>query len=187
MKPKACKVCSNKFEPTNSFQKVCSPGCGIRYSLDNPKFMERVSKAVDKAQNAVIRRSKREAIERLTTRSEWLKRAQISFNRYIRSRDKGQPCISCGRASGCKVNAGHYRTVKAAPELRFNEANVHLQCESCNSYKSGNILEYRIGLIKRIGLQAVEELEGPHEPLKLTIDEIRELIETYKRKLKDMD
>jgi hypothetical protein len=34
---------------------------------------------------------------------------------------------------------------------------------------------YRPELIRRIGLANVEWLEGPHEPAKYTIDELREI------------
>lgn len=166
-------------------QKTCfAPACAIRYALSDQKFMERVAKRASAAQNKKMRQWKREERERLLTRSDWLKRAQRSFNAYIRGRDAGQPCISCQKSTGCKINAGHYRTTKAAPELRFNEDNCHLQCEKCNTYLSGNIGEYRIHLIKKIGLERVEALEGPHEPLKLTIDQIKSIEQTYKAKLK---
>jgi hypothetical protein len=80
------------------------------------------------------------------------------------------------------MNAGHYMSVGSTPELRFNEDNVHKQCERCNSYFSGNLVNYRRELINRIGVERVEFLERKdHEPLKLTIDEIKELIKKYKK------
>jgi hypothetical protein len=78
------------------------------------------------------------------------------------------------------MNAGHYRSVGACPELRFHPMNVHLQCEHCNSHLSGNIIEYRRRLATKIGVDRVEWLEGKHEPLKLTIDEIINLTDHYK-------
>lgn len=74
---------------------------------------------------------------------EWTREVQVEFNRFIRARDANQPCISCGRQSGAKRNAGHYRPVGACPELRFCEINCHVQCEHCNSYNSGNLSLYR--------------------------------------------
>jgi len=112
------------------------------------------------------------------------KSAQKSFNAYIRARDSDCSCISCGRSTGCKVNAGHYKSVGSSPELRFNELNVHLQCEHCNLFKSGNIENYRINLIKKIGLDKVEWLEGPHEPKKYACAELKEIELLYKQKIK---
>jgi len=82
------------------------------------------------------------------------------------------------------MNAGHYLSVGAHPELRFDEANCHIQCEHCNSYKSGNQAQYRPRLIAKVGQLEVDRLEGPQQPLKLTIAEIQALIAEYKAKVK---
>lgn len=68
--------------------------------------------------------------------------------------------------------------------MRFNPLNCHASCSICNNYLSGNLVPYRVELIKRVGLEEVEKLESKHEPLKLTVDEIKELIKTYKAKVK---
>ena len=120
----------------------------------------------------------------LKDRSYQLKKAQAAFNAFIRERDKCLPCISCQKNSGAKMNAGHYLSVGAHPELRFETLNCWLQCEKCNSFLSGNIARYRINLIERIGMGAVEWLEGPHEPKKYSIEEIIEIKELYRAKLK---
>jgi hypothetical protein len=60
-----------------------------------------------------------------------------------------------------------------------------LQCEACNTYLSGNLLNYQIGIEKRIGAQRLMELQGKaHETKKWTKDELKQIIETYKQKLK---
>jgi hypothetical protein len=73
------------------------------------------------------------------------------------------------------MNAGHYLSTGASPELRYEPLNVHKQCEHCNSYLSGNIAKYRPRLIEKIGLKAVEWLESKHEPQKYTIDSLKAL------------
>lgn len=70
--------------------------------------------------------------------------------------------------------------------LRWNEENVNAQCVPCNQHKSGNLIDYRIGLIEKIGLDRVEWLEGPQAVRKYTCDEMRELIVHYKTKVKTM-
>jgi len=122
----------------------------------------------------------RERKEKLKTRSDYLKEAQVEFNRYIRERDKNQGCISCGRNNGSKANAGHYRSVGAFPELRYCEDNCYLQCEHCNTYLSGNLIEYRKRLVQRVGIEKVEWLEGPHGQLKLTIEELKQIRDKYR-------
>ncbi len=121
----------------------------------------------------------------LMSLQDWLKLAQMTFNKYIRHRDKGMSCISCGNEPK-KANAGHYFSQGGHSNVRFNEDNVHLQCEHCNSYLSGNLLNYRIGIEKRIGTARLIVLEViANETKKWTIQELNEIIETYKKKLKD--
>lgn len=174
-KIKICKACKGEFMPFNSMQKTClNPQCSLAY----------VREKEEKAFNTETRRKKKEL--KRNDRSYWIKKAQESFNKFIRERDKYKPCISCGRSSGCKVNAGHYRSVGAMPALRFEELNVHLQCEHCNCFQSGNAIDYRLGLIKKIGQYAVDWLEGPHEPKKHTIAQLQELKKTYDEKYKEL-
>lgn len=85
-----------------------------------------------------------------------LKNAQEVFNRHIRLRDQNLGCISCG---GEVNHAGHYHSQGANSALRFNEMNTNGQCVSCNTYKHGNLIHYRQGLVKRYGEQKVKELE----------------------------
>jgi hypothetical protein len=147
----------------------CSPLCAIEYARKaKPDRLEAQRKRIRSAE-------KREGRESLMTRREWLKGAQAAFNAWIRERDYGLPCISCGRNTGSKRNAGHYLSVGSHPELRFEPLNCHSQCEHCNSWQSGNAVEYRRRLIEKIGVFSVEWLEGPHEPKKYTIEELKQL------------
>jgi hypothetical protein len=110
-----------------------------------------------------------------------LEQTQKVFNAYIRKRDEGQPCISCG--SNQANQAGHYFTVKGFSSLRFNESNVNLQCAACNMYKHGNQAMYRIGLVQKIGEQRVIDLERQavnERVKKWTRPELYELINKYK-------
>jgi hypothetical protein len=122
----------------------------------------------------------------MKSRADWLREAQAAFNRYIRLRDHDKPCISCGRQHQGQWHAGHYRSVGACPELRFMELNVHKQCAPCNDHLSGNIVEYRRGLIERIGIDQVEWLEGNHEAKKYTIEEIKAIKAEYTHKSKEL-
>src|SRR5690606_27675959 len=125
LRNRKCKVCGETYQPVRQMQQVCSPPCALKY--------ERQVAAPKR-----LRREKREARVRLRTLSDWMKLAQTAFNAYIRERDKAKPCISCNRFNDVKRNAGHYLSVGSHPELRFDESNVHAQCEHCNSFKSGN-------------------------------------------------
>lgn len=82
--------------------------------------------------------------------------------------------------------AGHYRSVGACPELRFEPLNIHRQCVKCNRNLSGNAVEYRIRLVQRIGAETVAWLEGPHEPRKYTVDEIKTIKAEYRAKTREL-
>lgn len=112
------------------------------------------------------------------------KEAQKAFNAFIRARDNDLPCVSCGRHHIGQYHAGHYKSVGSSPELRFEEINNNKQCAPCNNHLSGNIENYRINLIKKIGLDKVEWLEGPHEPKKYTCAELKAIEVYYKEKIK---
>ena len=90
-----------------------------------------------------------------------LKLAQAEFNKFIRLRDAHLPCISCQRFHEGRYDAGHYLSIGAHPEHRFNEDNCHKQCHwNCNIQQSGNIKNYRIELVKKIGIQKVTKFRG---------------------------
>lgn len=127
------------------------------------------------------RREYREAKEQQKSPADHAKVAQDAFNAWVRERDHGKPCISCGTRKDVQYAAGHYRSVGACKELRFEPLNVHRQCNrNCNSGKSGNIVEYRIGLVKKIGLDKVEWLEGPHEPKRYREEDYKAITAKYR-------
>ena len=179
-----CKECDGYYVKSQSTQQVCSMKCAIAYSK---RKAEEKRKKQEKSDRLEASRRMRDRKEKLKSRSDWLKDLQRVFNEFIRLRDVDLPCISCGRYHNGQYHAGHYRSVGACPELRFNEDNVHKQCSACNSHLSGNILEYRLGLIEKIGLERVEFLERKdHPPLKLSVEEIKELIKVYRAKVREL-
>ena len=174
VKVKSCKICKDKFTPTRPLQSVCSPNCAYTHAKTVREKAER--------------KETKEAKIKLKTKSDWLKETQTVFNQFIRLRDKDLPCISCHKTFDWngQWHASHYRSVGASPELRFNELNVHKSCSICNNYLSGNIMSYRIKLIEKIGISAVEHLESKHEANHYTIDDIKELKRIYREKVKEL-
>lgn len=178
-KPKECKACLAKFVPWNSLVKACSPRCALIIAIE-----ERQAKA---AKDAALHKTLWKEANK--TKPELIKAAQKAFNRFIRLRDHGLPCISCDTpfraiSSGVKGgnwDAGHYRSVGAAPELRFEESNCHGQCKTCNLHKSGNHVAYRSRLEARIGSEKLAWLEGKHEPKHYTKDELRHIATKYRK------
>jgi len=171
-RPKKCRICKSTFHPRNTLQVVCSVDCAGLHSQAERKRRE------DREHRAAKAKAK--------TRAQWLKEAQAVFNSYIRIRDKDLPCISCGKMHNGQWHAGHFRTTGAAGHLRFSPDNVHKQCAPCNNHLSGNLLNYRVGLISRIGLDKVEELENDNTQYKWTIDDAKSIKAKYTLLIKGM-
>lgn len=171
-----CNICNKLFYSKNSLVKCCGYDCALIYARQQQQ------KLIEKSQRKV----KKEGLEKLKTKSDYLKEVQVVFNAYIRKRDDGKPCISCGTDANIKYDAGHFYSVGAYPNLRYNEDNVHRQCSNnCNVHLSGNIHEYRPRLINKIGLDRFEILEALKQiKAHYSIEELKELKEIYKNKIK---
>ena len=180
-KPKTCKnpACKTKFVPQRLGQAVCNYTCGLAIKEVN---QEKARKSLAQVERREIKVRK----EKLKSRAEHLKDTQIAFNAWVRERDAELPCISCGRHHQGKYDAGHYRTVGSNPALRFEPLNCHRQCSPCNTQLSGNIVNYRIALVTRIGAEAVDWLEGPHEAKKYTVEELKAMTVDYRAKTREL-
>ncbi|WP_205548615.1 recombination protein NinG [Pseudomonas carnis] len=181
-KPKKCRVatCRASFVPSRMGQAVCSPACAL---IDGPRHAPKARKALADIERKDIKVRK----EKLKSRADHLKDTQHAFNAWIRARDAGQPCISCGTTADVQYCAGHYRTTGSCPELRFEPLNVHLQCnKNCNLSKSGNILGYRPRLLEKIGAEMLAWIEGPHEAKKYTVEELKAMTADYRAKTREL-
>lgn len=169
------RTCRAEFIKRSMTHKACWPECAAEYAK-----RERVKKERKEI------RARKAAIK---PRSAWIKDAQAAFNAYIRERDKARPCICCGQpltaeAVGGGYDCGHYRSTGSAPHLRFDERNAHGQRKVCNRWGAGRAVDYRIGLIARIGLSELEAIESDNAPRKYSIDDLKRIKSEYKQKLK---
>ena len=168
-----CKNCKDKFEPIRFNHKYC---------LKDECIKAFVAEVKEKTWKETKTRMKND----LKTTQDWLKEAQTIFNKYIRLRDMGLLCISCNTIPK-KKNAGHYFSSGGHSNVRFDEDNVHLQCEHCNTFLSGNLLNYQIGIEKRIGAEKLIELQGKaHLEKRWSVDELKEIIKEYKTKVRQL-
>lgn len=187
LRKRKCSNCRQEFRPFSSLVRWCSADCGAALGL---KKLEKVSAKAA----AEDKRKTRAQLEALKTIPQLKKEAQREFNRFIRTRDKraGYACICCGSVLGWDVrggstDAGHYRSTGSADHLRFNEDNCHAQLVLCNRFGAGRAVEYRAGLIARIGLARVEDLENNNAPIKWTREALRETRDTYRRKARELE
>ena len=176
-----CKKCKENFEPRfSTLERYCwKSDCKYIEAMDK---LEKSKKKVSNEwhqKKKVIKKS-------LLTNSDYLKLAQAVFNKFIRLRDQGLNCISCDKPAK-KENAGHYFSSGGHGSVRFDEDNVHLQCEYCNTYLSGNLLNYQVGIERRIGGERLLQLhEKAHLTKRWSRDELESLIEKYKTKCKEL-
>ena len=114
-------------------------------------------------------RAKRESFK---TKAQWDKEAQSAFNRYIRIRDEGKPCVSCGSPL---IGKSNYLTGSAIDASHYNRQ------------LSGNAVEYRIRLIERIGLDRVEHLEADNEPRRFDIPYLKRIKSIFTRRARALE
>lgn len=176
-KTRKCRACGAIYTQYQSFVSWCSAECGAEIAA------KKVAK-IKREEAVKVRRADKVKRESQKTRGDYIKETQIEFNKYVRLRDSGQGCISCGSACGegsigGSGDAGHFRSRGSAPHLRFDERNCHLQCKRCNRYLSGNVAAYRVGLVRRIGLDVVLALEEDQEPRKYTVEELKAIKKHY--------
>ncbi|MFS7357606.1 recombination protein NinG [Rahnella inusitata] len=183
-----CKICKTRFKPATLYEWWCN----------EEHKEELITKLATEARQKRIQQQERQRKE--TTQQErrslkirklavkplsyFAKQAQTEFNAFIRERDADLPCISCGRFHDGQYHAGHYRTVGANPELRFNEDNCHRQCAPCNNHLSGNIENYTPAIRAKIGEQAYQLLMGAHEPQRYRREDFERIRDEYKAKRK---
>jgi len=171
---KRCKSCREQFTPFNSLQKYCLKDECVKVFVAEVKEKE-------------WKKRKAKAKAELTTVQDYLKIAQQVFNTFIRKRDQGKPCISCGKKLVGKFDASHYYNANNHWNVRFDEMNVHGACVECNQWKHGNLIEYGVRLEKLIGPDEFAILrEDAYKLRKFSIDELKGIITEYKRKLKEM-
>jgi hypothetical protein len=174
---KSCPDCSELFEPRTSYnstikQKYCDVCTKTKQALKNLATIKKEKKA--------------KAKESLLSLSDHLKLTQAVFNKYIRLRDDGLNCISCDKQPK-KKNCGHYYSSGGHSNVRFDEMNCNLQCEHCNTFLSGALIEYGINLEKKIGTDEFIMLrERAYEVKRWNKDELKELQEVYKAKIKQI-
>jgi len=195
-KLKTCPICSTEYTPRSSLQKVChNYRCAIAYNKQ--RDAEIAAREIRK-QEKLQRDDLRERRKALKTDSELKQEAQRAFNAYIRARDEGDACISCGETNppdlhGGQWDCGHFKTVGGFPELRFVECNAFRQCKSCNAgsakygAKAASVERmYRASLAAKYGQELIDWLDGPHEMTNYRRDDFIRIRDEYRKKTREL-
>lgn len=183
MQRKTCKFCRGKLTPERAGQLV-----HVECVAD---WVQAQAAKKERAKAKEVRKVDKERKEKLKRIPDYIKEAQTAFNAYVRARDAGKPCICCGMplelgGVGGGFDCGHYRSTGSASHLRFNPDNAHGQRKVCNRWGAGRAVDYRIGLIQRIGIERVEALESDNVPHKWTKEELLQIRDEYRARLKEI-
>lgn len=150
-----CRHCKTKFDVKYFNQKYClgTDAC-IRAFKDFAVELQR------KKREREWRKEKKEKRQKLKSIGKLKLDAREPFQKWIRLRDADQNCISCDTPVSDIWDGGHFYKAELYSGLIFHEWNCHKQCRKCNKYLNGNENNYRLGLIKRYGMQFVLELDA---------------------------
>jgi hypothetical protein len=192
---RTCKVCKQKFTATFDNVWWCCPEHGAIFALEL-----RAKQKIKEAAKRIKERKEKERAERrdlkarkvaLKTKPQWRAEAQAAFNRYVRLRDAGKPCISCGRLPeqkfGGTMDCGHYRTRGAAAHLAFNLHNTASQCVYCNRDRDGAQKAFEQGLIERIGAEKVEAIINDNSVRRFDIQYLQRIKSIFTRKARALE
>lgn len=186
VKPRRCKYCRAEFHPQRPGARVCSPECA-------QALAQKVRGKIERQAEREVKKQTRAQLDALKTIPMLHKEAKTAVHLYVRLRDEGKPCISCDTIlikrgwPGGDYDAGHFRSVGSSSHLRYDaDRNIFGQCKYCNDRLAGNHAAYRLRLIDRIGLAAVEAVEADQASVKWTKDGLRAIKALYVAKAKQL-
>jgi len=191
----ANKECRQWFLPARDGQVVCCYECAtVVAKAQTAKNRAEALQAEKKRQREDEKAGPQRRRERrvaLKTKTQWKSEAQNAFNRYVRLRDAGKPCISCGRLPAQKyggtMDCGHYRPRGAAGHLAFNLHNTAAQCVQCNRDRAGAQKAFEHGLIQRIGSEKVEALNNNNVVRKFDVPYLQRIKSIFTRKARALE
>jgi hypothetical protein len=156
----------------NAAQYLMAQNCKKRLSDEKKR---------NKAKRSETHRKKKEFY--FNDRKHQTELAQTAFNKWVRTVYLGQGCYTCDEKSQERqYQAGHYLTVGARGDRRYNPDNVRLQCVNCNMYNGGRQVVFRANLIDELGLTRVKALEANLDPSKKhSMDELRAVTTKFNR------
>lgn len=180
-KPKKCawSKCRKMFTPSpfRFNQKTCdNMVCALGYVKDKEEEKE--------AKDWKLKRKGMKA--ELLSHSDYSNILQKLINQIARGIDANYSCISSNRTTG-QMHGGHLYSVGAHPEIRFNLLNIWKQSAMDNTFKSGNINDYRANIEKifETASKRIFDLPVNAQPLKLSIVDLQDKIKIAKQIIKE--
>lgn len=180
-KERKCAICRNPFEPRSMTHKACGPFCA--------QEVARVAAIKQKAREQRQERAgDRVKLEKFKTLPACKREAQVAWNKYVRARDAGKPCCSCGATPkevfGGAMDCSHYRSRGSSPHLSFHLHNAAAACVKCNRFLGGNVVALRAGLIARLGEEKILAVEADNRARHFTKEYLARIKKIFTKKAK---
>lgn len=177
--------------------------CSVDHAVEWAKTEEAKKKAkrIKKESERKARVKLKEDKQRIKSYRQKLSEMQSIFNKLRRLqelkwfKDRGQEptCISCGKPLGSDQWCnGHFKTVGARPDLRFDPVNSYLQHNHrCNKMLSGDIEGYKQGLKRRFGedeARRIMDYCNQEQPvIKWSDDEIAHIKQLWRKEIRELE
>ena len=143
---KTCPICGDKFTPQyNTTQKPCNKiRCAIELvNLNKEKKLQKDIKAFKRSANKDRKEFNRKDLkwQHAQTKTAFNRMRVLEEFKWFEDRGLEPECISCGKEKGGDSwSCGHFKTVGAQGNLRYDRKNTYLQHNRrCNSGLSGDI------------------------------------------------
>lgn len=170
IKNKKCRECGGEFKPFKTTQRACSPICEAE--IIRKKEIEKEKRAEEGKKNQL---------------KVYFESTQTICNSFIRLRDQGKPCISCGKHWQKNFQAGHLFSVGGHSAVRFDEENINGQCLECNSSSVFDVEKYIQEFEKRYSKDEFEVLRvKAYEEKRWTVEELKNLAAYFRSKIKNL-
>lgn len=112
--------------------------------------------------------------------------AWMWFSRYVRvnaADDAGMvKCVTCNKVMNWKeAHSGHFIHASKGNVISYDIRAINPQCVSCNSFKSGNLVQYAVFLEEKYGAGIVTKLsEKKSQSPVMKRDDYAVIIDKYK-------
>ena len=139
---------------------LCKSKCYPQWLMETEAGKIKMQKAILKAtQPRKDFEKAKDTRKEQNTLKNLLINVRMQLHAYIRKRDIGKPCISCGVQWNDSFHCTHFYKSEMYSNLRFDVDNLHGGCPKCNLFLDGNESGYRVGLLNRYGKEFVDALD----------------------------
>ena len=114
------------------------------------------------------------------------------MSKYIRAKAADEngiaECVTCGSRKPWKEQqAGHFIPKARGGSVYFLEENIHVQCDVCNRWNGGRLIEYTRYMQETYGPEIVDRLlEVSRETLHRKLSDYEAIEAEYKTKFEEL-